>query len=548
MATKSMHKPGWRSRRRSRLSLVERAVPRLGRAPEHADAAKADEREARSRGLEERLDTGAAPDAGSMLPESAPEKVAAADPTAESEASPESATAETGGTSTADRPMLADESPGADESPVADVDPDTDIASEADSGPRTDGDRDDDARMRVQDDDRSAAEEIRDDAGDEAEAAGEHQDTSAPESEGTDQLSDRSEKPGAAVRAAEAAGSLPDQASVAAALGSLPAASPPSATPTFALDWVRLIDEGFTDPREGDRRLSPNMKAMVRALIRQALSDQSSWRDRIVLVTSPNERAAKTAASINFAFGLATAAEHRVVLVDVDTGGPGAVTRLGAAEGETDGICEALADEELDVADLMIPTDLERLTLVASGTPDEGTFDRFASRRMLQILRFMTRDPAALLIIDAPPILKSQEAAVLSVIAGQVVLAVEAGRTTADSIEHALQRIGDRHNVSIALTENSGFGRENEGPSRTVKDDETAPVNRRAPGVGRPVPKVAAAALGAVLIGLLAWHSDAFAAAATVSAEDRTVPFTSAGRCPNSLPSAVAGARQGMGR
>ena len=32
--TTSMHKPGWRSRRRSRLSLVERAVPKLGRMPE----------------------------------------------------------------------------------------------------------------------------------------------------------------------------------------------------------------------------------------------------------------------------------------------------------------------------------------------------------------------------------------------------------------------------------------------------------------------------------------------------------------------------------
>ena len=40
MTTTSMHKPGWRSRRRSRLSLVERAVPRLGRMPGDDDGVK----------------------------------------------------------------------------------------------------------------------------------------------------------------------------------------------------------------------------------------------------------------------------------------------------------------------------------------------------------------------------------------------------------------------------------------------------------------------------------------------------------------------------
>ncbi|MEM9442765.1 MAG: hypothetical protein AAGA73_20170, partial [Pseudomonadota bacterium] len=46
--------------------------------------------------------------------------------------------------------------------------------------------------------------------------------------------------------------------------------------------------------------------------------------------------------------------------------------------------------------------------------------------------------------------------AVLNVVAGQVVMAVEAGRTTADQIEHALQRLGDRHNVSLVLNASSG--------------------------------------------------------------------------------------------
>jgi Mrp family chromosome partitioning ATPase len=294
---------------------------------------------------------------------------------------------------------------------------------------------------------------------------------------------------------------------------SKPASEPhplPSKTPSLELDWARLTAEGFSDPREGDRLLSSNMKEIVRALIRQAMSDQSSWRDRIILVTTPRERAAKTTASINFAFGLATADDHQVILADVDANARGAVNYLTENGGTGSvGISEALADETIDIADLLIDTDLARLTLVASGQSDDKTFDRLASRRMLKILRFMTKNPKALLVIDAPPILESQEAAVLSVVAGQVVLAVEAGRTTGDSIEHALQRLGDRHNVSLVLIESSGFGRGFDAPTTpSTRNDDGGSLGTGASFAARRRPaKVAALVAGAMLAGLLAFKT-----------------------------------------
>ena len=291
---------------------------------------------------------------------------------------------------------------------------------------------------------------------------------------------------------------------------------PASATPQFAMswpsgkdrlsfDWDRLVAEGFSDPREGERLLSSNMKEIVRALIRQALSDQSSWRDRIILVTSPNERTAKTTASINFAFGLATADDHHVILADVDTAGEGAVGRLAIGGAGTRGIAEALSDEAIDIPDILVETDLPRLTLVRSGEPDDQTFDRLASRRMLQILRFMTRNPKTLLIVDAPPILSSQEAAVLSVVAGQVVLAVEAGRTTGDSIEHALQRLGERHNVSLVLIESHGLA-DDPNPSVLQKKPHPRDLKKgaRSSPPRRRSAKIPATVAGALLVGLIA--------------------------------------------
>jgi Mrp family chromosome partitioning ATPase len=440
-----MHKPGWRSRRRSRLSLVERAVPRLGRPPGPDDAPHAPRKE-----------------------------------------EPASQAASTEGTIAATRTALPP-SPPADpiEAAVQPIENETMTASAALAR----------AAEAVQ------AEERRD------AAAVAHEEAVAESAVGSSAADDADESDSKGETRAVAA--KPDGVESAgegrAIAGSAWAAAGPGGEarivePDLRLNWSALIAGGFVDPRDRSRPLPRNMDEIARALVRQSLSDQSSWRDRIILVTSPHEREAKTVSAINFAFALTTVNRHKVVLLDADSGGSAAADRLGCEDAV--GVTAALADESIEIDALAVSTDLDRLTLIASGDHEDDALDRFASRRMLQILRHFTRDPETLLVIDAPPMLASKEAAVLSVIAGQVVMAIEAGRTTADSIEHALQRIGDRHNVSLVLNENSGL--RPKAPARGGKAG-------RAKGVGRDkgrakvkprAPKAAAAA--ALAIGLLA--------------------------------------------
>jgi hypothetical protein len=140
--------------------------------------------------------------------------------------------------------------------------------------------------------------------------------------------------------------------------------------------------------------------------------------------------------------------------------GSGVGAYLGMADTDHPGLTTALCDNAIEIEDIALETSLDGLTLVHSGGFEDDILDRFASRRMLEILRFLTKDPHTLLVLDAPPILSSQEATVLSVIAGQVALVVEAGVTDENSINLALKRIGDRHNVSLVLSENSGVPHE----------------------------------------------------------------------------------------
>lgn len=526
MTTKSMHKPGWRTRRRSKLTLVERAVPRLGHMPPPKDLDKpstsenvaaesvaadtvAEETEQRETSLHTEQDF-----AGTAAVEVHP--FDANDP-ASSPVAPEPAAGIVEATVEASSPERSDEvsaRAGFDDGWAAQADK----ASEAVDNDRSIGLTD--RLAPASDPDPVPIENAV-----VVETAGPDPDRSeaavpplvpASVSAAAEALSRRlatDEAPASDMPVAPEKTSIaPEKTSIARA---------PADHGVLKLDWEHLTTEGFVDPRQGRDKLPANMQEIVHALIRQAMSDQSSWRDRVILVTSPNERTAKTTASITFALGLATAKEHKVVLADVDTSGPGAVARLGG-KNASGGICAALADETIPIADLEIGTELDQLTLVASGTPDKGTFDRFASRRMLQILRYLTADPKTLLIIDAPPILASQEAAVLSVVAGQVVLAVEAGSTTGDSIEHALQRIGERHNVSLVLTESSGFEREPNGRAEPAKEAHVPAVpNRRAPSSKRRPANVAAAAAGAAaLLGLLVVNSPSLARPVMTFASD----------------------------
>ena len=472
MATSSMHKPGWRSRRRSRLSLVERAVPRLGHLGAQEEGAKT------------------TPASSKSAP---PKHVFQGRPKKSDDvkAEPKAATPASGGDSSADdvRPDptegLAEAAPQSEAPSASDVDPTPDRNDDDPIHP----DRD----LTPAVDDRDTSSEIAVEPaldGGQFEMPSSEPDMDMPlatveaeqEDGGSDALSSSPAIP--PVEASEQV-----------------AAADASAGPQLELDWDHLNELGYTDPRDRSRPLPREMDDIIRALIRQALSDQSSWRDRVILVTSPNERASKSAAAINFAFGLTTVGNHRAVLVDVDTTGSGAVDRLGGKD--FTGMTAVLADESIAIDGLAIETDLDRLTLVASGPPDDETLDRFASRRMLQILRHLTEDPETLLVIDAPPILASQEAAVLSVVAGQVVLAVEAGRTTADQIDHALQRIGERHNVSLVLNESCGFAPEDRFSA--VPDDNAGvtAAMRRAPSAERRLSKPAALAAGAVVLGLV---------------------------------------------
>lgn len=422
MAISNMYKPGWRSRRRSRLSLVERSVPRLGRMPSSESISKPEVPSNPAPALnaeddqEQEIILDPKPQAPTELTESVTEQA----------------------TQNRDN-QLALRSPELIQGPVIPDDSEQ-IALR----------RDEDLAPEISND--HVVELELDTTGSIAEQ------TPLPDNPDHQVLPLPHIVPDAEHEATEPDEQLvlPKALEDSWDIESMSAAVQAKGEPAeVTLDWAPLIASGLVDPRDRTQPLPANVDEIARALIRQALSDQSSWRDRIILVSSARESRAKSMAALNFAFALTTIGRHSVALVDANMDGSGVGSHLKATG--YPGLTTALCNNAVEVDEIALRTNLERLTLVGSGGFEDDILDRFASRRMLEILRSLTKDPDTLLVLDAPPILSSQEATVLSVIAGQVVLVVEAGTTDENSINHALKRIGDRHNVSLVLSHHSGI-------------------------------------------------------------------------------------------
>ena len=470
MATSNAYKPGWRSRRRSRLSLVERAVPRLGRIPASEDKSKPDTSSAPSKSTtfdsdqnaggddrsgpdvgveplvrsEEPAQQAEPPLTGPPLPPTLPSSVSP--PLTESEEEP--ATEET----------AAEPAEGA-ETALA---PGQDVGIELDAEDLTS----DEVFSSEQAADQSSSTDLAPVVDKPLVPESDKPKANKPESGMSETAGPETSRPAIASKIIEGHWDSED-ASVAA--DPRDEVDPRDEKDRVRLDWETLVSSGLVDPRDRARPLPANMDEIAKALVRQALSDQSSWRDRIILVSSARESRAKSMAALNFAFALTTIDRHSVVLLDANMDGSGAGRHLGAKEHP--GLTTALCDSNVEVDEITFDTSLDRLTLVASGAYEEDILDRFASRRMLEILRFLTKDPETLLVLDAPPILSSQEAAVLSVIAGQVVLVVEAGTTDESSINQAFKRIGDRHNVSLVLSDHAGIDYDEPAVERPLPDD-----------------------------------------------------------------------------
>src|SRR5437016_5981074 len=213
------------------------------------------------------------------------------------------------------------------------------------------------------------------------------------------------------------------------------------------LNLEKLRSLGFVTPDVPTSQTADEFRVIKRPIIRNAVGkgNERVKHGNLVMVTSALPGEGKTFTSINLAMSVAMEYDSRVLLVDGDVAHPSMPSILGTPHAP--GLLDLLTRDDIDVADALVKTNVERLTLLPAGSRQRRSTELLASEQMASLLRELSsRYPDRIIIFDSPPLLATTEARVPATHMGQIVMVVAANATT----QHALQQ-------ALATIENCGI-------------------------------------------------------------------------------------------
>jgi receptor protein-tyrosine kinase len=179
-----------------------------------------------------------------------------------------------------------------------------------------------------------------------------------------------------------------------------------------------------------------------RPLIRNALDKSVAplKNGNLIMVTSSVPDEGKSFVSINLALSIAMEVDSTVLLVDADVVAPSVPRFLGIKPAK--GLMDVLTEPDLNIGDVLIKSNINKLALVLAGTPHRRASELLASDAMGRLLdEIANRYSDRIVIFDSPPLLATTESRVLASHMGQLVVVVEADRTTHATLEAALSTV-----------------------------------------------------------------------------------------------------------
>ena len=208
------------------------------------------------------------------------------------------------------------------------------------------------------------------------------------------------------------------------------------------LDLDALAAAGIVSPNSPRSQIADQYRVIKRPLISNAMGKGASVinNGNLIMVTSALAGEAKSFSAINLAMSIATELDNTVMLVDADVARPSVLRMLGLPA--SPGLLDLLVGDVDDLSSVLLKTNIDKLTLLPSGTPHLRATELLASEAMSQLIRnIANRYSDRIIIFDSPPFLLTTESRVLATHMGQIVMIVHAEKTLQVDIQHALSSI-----------------------------------------------------------------------------------------------------------
>ncbi|MBU1228500.1 MAG: AAA family ATPase [Proteobacteria bacterium] len=215
---------------------------------------------------------------------------------------------------------------------------------------------------------------------------------------------------------------------------------------------TQVVEQPVT-PLDAGRMLShvddPALADYYSLLRTQVLHQTRDKGHNIIMVTSVGKGEGKTLTAINLAISMAKESVQTALLVDTNLRDPKVAEYLGLTTSK------GLADYMLDDApmpSLLINPGMKKLVVLPAGRPISGATEILGSPKMRNLVREMkSKYPERYVIFDCPHLLDMPDALVFTSLVDQVLLVVEAGKTTRRDIRRTMELLQGRNLLGIVM-------------------------------------------------------------------------------------------------
>jgi exopolysaccharide/PEP-CTERM locus tyrosine autokinase len=220
------------------------------------------------------------------------------------------------------------------------------------------------------------------------------------------------------------------------------------------VNMARLASAGYLVPGSPRSTLADEFRGIKQPVLKNARPDADApiRLGNLIMVTSAVPGEGKTFCALNLALSIASEVDSSVLLVDADVVRPAIMERLGLAGSPEapgggsakvhKGLLDLLTDASLDLSEVILKTNVPKLSVLPAGTPRINSTELLASNSMEELLQdISSRYADRIVIFDAPPLLATTESRVLAARMGQILMVVAEGTTGRDEITQAFAAV-----------------------------------------------------------------------------------------------------------
>ncbi len=199
---------------------------------------------------------------------------------------------------------------------------------------------------------------------------------------------------------------------------------------------------GLLTPHSVRSQLADEFRVIKRPLIANAMAKGVApiANGNLIMITSALPGEGKSFSAINLAISIAMELDNTVMLVDADVARPSVLNMLGLPPAP--GLLDVVSRESVDISDVLLKTNIEKLSILPSGTQHPRATELLASDAMIRLLDDMaSRYSDRIIVFDSPPLLLTTESRALASHMGQIVLVVNAENTVQSAVKQAIATI-----------------------------------------------------------------------------------------------------------